>query len=467
MGAGDLLPAWWSAAPAAQSGQRVTPAPAAGSDVFAFVRALDDAASRGVWPGFSPTGVPVALFDGENTILLRHPSPPPEFSPMPGRPGVLIASGRYPAVAGNSTREIGGVRTATVIATPAQSVESTTLAVVEEVFHVFWLARHPSFRPNELARYAYPIKDAENLRRLLAVDEALARALDAASVDEAAAWTAAALGIRRERVPKLSEDVRAYESAQETMEGTANYVARVAAGEPPARTAERLRKPRPAEGIRWRFYDTGAAFCLLLDRLGPGWQERSDRQPDLTIEQLADAALRGRRVDPAAFSKEDTAAFQTRATGDVADLNGRQLRLRTELLERRGGRIVIDVEQGAEAFSVRRFDPINLMVLDAGEMAHAHFITLSAPHGTVELTNPGFVRSTFGGTVGLTVPAGRHPLNDGISRATVAGIDGPLKVGRDAGTVTVEAPGVRVTLRGVEMSVDGDLIRITVKRPQR
>ena len=147
-------------------------------DVFAFVRALDEAASRAAWPGFDPSAIPVALFDGERTVLLRHPSPPPEFLPMPGRPGVLVARGRHPAPS-NSTREIGAVRTATVIATPAESVERTMLAVVEEVFHVFWLARHPAFRPDELARYAYPLEDADNLRALLVEDEALARALRA------------------------------------------------------------------------------------------------------------------------------------------------------------------------------------------------------------------------------------------------------------------------------------------------
>ena len=148
-------------------------------DVFAFVRALDDAGARDVWPGFNPSEWPVALFDGQQTILLRHPSPPPEFAPMPGRPGVLAMPGRHPAVVGNSTREIGGVRTATVIATPDQEVESTMLACVEEVFHVFWLSRHANFRPNEMARYAYPVKDSRNLQRILAEDEALARALEA------------------------------------------------------------------------------------------------------------------------------------------------------------------------------------------------------------------------------------------------------------------------------------------------
>jgi hypothetical protein len=454
------------AALVARAPQAAGQPPSSSQDVFAFVRALDEAAARGVWPGFSPSGIPVALYDGEHTILLRHPSPPPEFSPMVGRPGVFIAKGRHPAVTGNSTREIGGLRTATVIATPAQPVERTMLAVVEEVFHVFWLARHPLFRPNEIARYAYPLDDGENLGRLLAEDEALARALEAQRADDAAGWTAAALGIRRERVTRLAEDVRVYETSLEMMEGTANYVARVSVGEPASRTAERLRATRPAEDIRWRFYDTGAALCLLLDRLSPGWQERSDRQPALTIVELMDAALRGRDAAAAAFSEAEAAGFQARAAASIADLGGRRRRLRAELLERQGSRIVVDVAPGAEPFRVQRFDPINLMVLDAGAIAHANYLTLSVPQGTVELTNPSFVRGTFGGTASVTEAAGRHPLSDGVRRLTIAGIQGAPKVGGDEGTVSVEAPGVRLTLRGSDVRVEGELIRITVKGPR-
>ena len=438
-------------------------APVGESDVFAYVRALDDAAARRVWPEFSPSGIPLALFDGTSTVLLRHPNPPPEFLPMPGHPGALIAPGRHPAVAGNSTTMIGGVRTATVIATPAQSVDSTTLAVVEELFHVFWLARHPSFRPNELARYAYPVTDVDNLGRLLAEDEALARALDGGGTDEAARWTAAALAIRRERVLGLADDVRAFETALEMMEGTANYVARVAAGKPPARTVDRLRVPRPAEDIRWRFYDTGTALCLLADRLSPGWQARTDRQPDLTVVDLVDAALRGRGVEPAAFSKAETGGFQSGAARQVADLNARRQQIRAELAGRQGPRIIVEVAVGAEPLRVQRFDPINLMVLDAGEMAHANFITLTVPQGTIELSNPGFVRRTFGGTVSLTVPVGPHPLSQGIRRLTIVGIQAAPKAGREGDTITVEAPGVRLTLRGAEMRTEGDQLRITVK----
>ena len=464
-GAGVVL-AMSGAALVVQAAQATGQSPSAAPDVFAFVRALDEAAARGVWPGFNPSGIPVALYDGEHTMLLRHPSPPPEFSPMAGRQGVFLAKGRHPAVTSNSTREIGGVRTATVIATPAQPVERTMLAVVEEVFHVFWLARHPSFRPNEMARYAYPLDDVENLGRLVAEDEALARALEAQRIDDAAGWAADALAIRRERVPGLAEDVRAYETSLEMMEGTANYVARVSVGEPASRTAERLRAPRPAEDVRWRFYDTGAALCLLLDRLSAGWQERSDRQPALTVVELMDEALRGRDAAADAFSSADTAGFQARAAAGIADLGVRRQRLLVELRERQGGRVVIEVMPGAEPFRVQRFDPINLMVLDAGAIAHANYLSLSVPQGSVELTNPGFVRGSFGGTVSVTEDAGRHPLSDGIRRLTIAGLQGVPTVGGDEGTVKVEAPGVRLMLRGAEAHVDGALIRVVVRRPR-
>jgi hypothetical protein len=443
--------------------QATAPPPAAAHDVLAFVRALDEAAARGVWPGFSAAGIPVALYDGEHTILLRHPSPPPEFSPMPGRPGVLAVKGRHPGVTGNSTREIGGVRTATVIATPAQTIDRTMLAVVEEVFHVFWLARHPSFRPNELARYVYPVDDVENLGRLIAEDEALARAIEAQPLADAAGWAASALGIRRERVSTLAEEVRAYETSLEMMEGTANYVARVSVGEAASRTAERLRAPRPAEEVRWRFYDTGAALCLLLDRLSPGWQARSDRQPALTTVYLMEEALRARGVAAAGFPEAETAAFQARAAASIADLGVRRQRLRAELGERRGGRVIVEIAAGADPFRVQRFDPINLMVLGEGAMAHANYLSLVVPQGSVELTNPAFVRGSFGGTVSVTEAAGRHPLSDGIRRLTIAGIEGAPKVGGDEGTVSVEAPGVRIRLRAASVRVEGDLVHITVR----
>ena len=301
-------------------------------DVFAFVRAFDDARVRQAWPGFNPTEWPIALFDGKQTILLRHPSPPPEFVPLPGQPGVLVMPGRHPAVVGNSTREIGGVRTATVVATPGQDVDSTMLACVEEVFHVFWLRRHTNFRPNEMARYSYPVSAAENLQRILAEDDALARALEADSPSQAAGWTAAMFTIRRDRLRRLSDDDRAFETGLEMMEGTANYVARVAVGQKREATAARLREEWPPDHIRWRFYNTGTALCFLLDRFQPDWKARIDRELERTTADLLEAAIAGAAAQPAALAATEVQRLKEKAAGGIAALAARQLAAREELV---------------------------------------------------------------------------------------------------------------------------------------
>jgi hypothetical protein len=440
-------------------------------DVFAYVQALDDAGARQVWPGFNPAEWPIALFDGQRTILLRHPSPPSGFAPLPGQPGVLVTPGRHEAVVGNSTREIGGVRTATVIATPAQEVEGTLLACIEEIFHVFWLSRHTNFRPNEMARYAYPVTDGGNLRSILAEDEALARALEAENLPQAAGWVAEAMRIRRERLPRLTDDDRAFETGLEMMEGTANYVARVAVGQKREATAARLRSERQPDQIRWRFYDTGAALCLLLDRFQSDWKDRIDREPAQTTAELLAVTIAGVDAQPAAFSASELRRFADKAASDIAALSARRREARGELLERSGPRIVIEVAAEAEPLRVARFDPINLLVLDAGEMVHPNDITFTCPNGTVELTNPGFVRGSFAGTVALTRAAGRHPLADGIRAVTVVGVRGAPRVERRDGELTLEAEGVRITLQGADARTEGETIRISLpcraKAPSR
>jgi hypothetical protein len=431
-------------------------------DVFAFVRALDDAGARQVWPGFNPSEWPIALFDGQRTILLRHPSPPLEFAPMPGHPGVLVMPGRHPAVVGNSTREIGGVRTATVVATPGQDVESTMLACIEEVFHVFWLSRHTNFRPNEMARYAYPVKDSLNLQRILAEDEALARALEAGTPSQAAGWAAAAIQIRRERMPRISDDDRAFETSLEMMEGTANYAARVAVGQKAEATAARLRAERTPDQIRWRFYDTGAAMCLLLDRFQPDWKARIDRDFERTTAGLLEAAVAQTDVRPAAFSATEWLGFEGRSASGIAALAARQRAIREDLIGRGGARIIIEVAGEAEPLRVTRFDPINLLVLDGGEVIHPNYTTFTCPGGTIELTNPGFVRGSFAGTVALTRAAGRHPLADGIRAVTVVGVRGTPRVDRRDGRLTLEADGVRITLQGADVRTEGETLRISL-----
>jgi len=247
------------------------------------------------------------------------------------------------------------------------------------------------------------------------------------------------------------------------MEGTANYVARRSLGEDPGRTAEQLREARAAEGVRWRFYDSGAALCFLLDRFDPGWKVRSDTEPDLTIVTLLSEALARRNVEPNRFSDADAAGFETHAERDVAELTERQQGLRAELLARPGPRLVVEVPDGEPPFSAMRFDPIHLLVLDGGEVVQANYISLEGPAGTIELTNPDFSRDSFAGTVAVTVAAGSHPLDSGIRQVTIVGIREAPRIELRDDTTTVVAPGLRLELHGVSAETQGDTIRIAVR----
>lgn len=434
--------------------------PGASVDAFAFVRTLDEAGVRQEWPGFNPSESPIALFDGTRTLLLHHPSPPPGFTPLPDRPGVLAMPGRHPAVVGNSVREIGGVRTATVVPRSGRDAEDAMLAVVEELFHVFWRKRHTNFRPDEMARFAYPLTDERNLRLILAEDEALARALEASALPQAAAWAAAALRTRRERDPLLNDAERAFETGLEMLEGTANFVARTVVGQRPEATGARLRSEWPAEQIRWRFYNSGTAICFLLDRFSPGWKAEIDRDLDRTTVSLLEEALARADAKPAAFSEAELAAFGRRAAAAGGDLTARRKKLRDELAGRGGTRIVVEVADGAEPLRVGRFDPIGLFVLDGGEVVHPGFLTLSAEGGTLEMTNPGFSRGSFAGTVAVTRGAGRHPLGEGIREVTIVAVKGTPKVGRDGGRLTIEAEGLRLSLPGAILDAEGGTLRV-------
>ncbi len=443
------------------AGQR----PAPGSDVFAVVRALDAADAERLWPGFRPSEWPLAVSDGEQTFLFRHPAPPPGFVPVPGHSGVLVMPGRHPAVVANSTREIGGTRTATVIVTPGQGVDGSLLACIEEVFHVFWLRRHADFRPDEMTRYAYPVTDLGNLRGLLAEAEALARALEANDPSLAAGWAAAAIRIRRDRLPRTSDEDRAYETGLEMMEGTANYVARLATGQKGGATAARLRSGLSPDQIRWRFYESGTAICFLLDRFRPDWKTRIEAGPGQTTAGLLEAAVAGQGVPPAEFSGAEALRFEERAASGIAELSARQRATREDLLGRSGPRIVVEVAGDADPLRVTRFDPINLLVLDAGEVVHPNFLTLSGPNGTIELTNPAFMKGSFEGTVAVTRGAGRNPVGGGVRTLTVVGVRGTPHVDRRDGRLRLEADGVRVTLDGAEL--DGGDGSLRIRLPAR
>jgi hypothetical protein len=100
------------------------------------------ASGRDLWPGFDVLEIPLAIFDGERTWLFRHPAPPEGFEAFPG---AHVHDGRYPAVTANSSAEIGGVLTATVLLDKDAPVRRQAALAVHEAFHVFQRTHHPEW----------------------------------------------------------------------------------------------------------------------------------------------------------------------------------------------------------------------------------------------------------------------------------------------------------------------------------
>ena len=431
-------------------------------DPLAVVARLDEFARLPLWPDFDPSAHPIAIYDGESTLLLRHPGPPEEFTPLTNRKGVWRASGRHAAMRWNSNVDLGGVRVATLLLTiePGRPVVQEASILLHEVFHVFSKPRHLTWKPDEMHRYSYPLDDADNWALLLLEEEALARALEAEEDSVAAGWSALALRWRRQRTVSLVTEHLTFENALEMQEGTAVYVARLALGTP--RDTTRLRQTRSPEELRWRFYDTGAALAAMLDRVDPGWKERLSAEPEVTMDTLLEAALERRGTVPAELSPVETASIRDRAEREIVELSTRRRRAREEFLSQ-GSRITVIAPDSSEPLTVRDFDPLALQILADGEALHTRRLILEGAGGRIEFENPRFRRGSPAGVAALTVPAGAHPLVDGVARVTVSGFSGPPDVHREDGFVTVEAEGLRLHFKDAEVATLGDEVRVQIR----
>jgi hypothetical protein len=415
-----------------------------------------------LWPGFDATTYSIAIFDGQRTLLFRHPDPPDEFRPLEGHEGVWVSPGKHPAMRWNSNADISGTTTATLLLTiePGRSVEYEAHILFHEVFHLFSKPHHPTWRPNEMWRYSYPMDGVENYRQLLLEEEALARAVDSETDDSTASWTAVALAIRSERTAKLSEEHRTFETALELQEGTAVYMGRSAIGI--ADNTDKLLEERGPEGIRWRCYETGSAIAVVLDRLLPAWKQTLDAEPDTTFTELLEMAIAARDVAPATFTTEELTSVSNRAEAAISDLKAERAAL-YEDFSSRGKRVVVHLADEDEQFGTGRFNPMAVEVLDHGEVLQAHFLVADHPRGEVSLQNPRYMRGSLDGVIALTTPAAEdHPFLNGYRQIAVSGFSGDPTVVRDGDAVTIEAEGLKLEFNGAKVESTDEEFVITV-----
>lgn len=265
-----------------------------------------------IWPGFDLSEIPFVVHrPGTVAYLFNGGSQLPDgFAPLPELPGVAV--NRHPTgygahfSLGTPIGDRNGASFPFEFQTLTKGATVTTL--VHEMFHRFQVDHGFSWGNTDFRQMESPsdMVWAEIEHHLLA---------DALSADDATATRRARefLAVRRFRQRSLSPESSANESALETIEGTAFYVENLtewqaAAPRPTAPLAKDLagiyrsrqsRLPHLQAMLRddldedsysrRRYYLTGIAQCLLLDRLSPGWKGHVQRDHRTVPEMLATA----------------------------------------------------------------------------------------------------------------------------------------------------------------------------------
>ena len=389
-------------------------------------------AEKDLWPGFEPAGIPLAIWDGERSWLFGHPSPPEPFAVVEGRGDAFAMQGRHELLRANTSIELAGVPTGTLMMQAGGEVGALAATAIHEAFHVFQTARHPDWRANEVELFTYPFEDAENLARLELERWVVSGEGSALSI------AAVALTLRRERYASLAPGAADYERHLELYEGLATYVQRRALGD--FTLGERS---FPADEIRQRAYDSGMALGSLLDELRPSWREELERGPTVALDVLLQTELEERgeagavAIDPELLARELADAEER-----VAALRDRWAAQRAELLARDGWRVVIEAADGAPLFPAN-FDPWNVSRISANEVIHGRWLQLS--NGAVELEcldHPCLSEATGG-----------HPLFTGVVRLTVTGLESePLVEHGEDGRVAVSAGGFTMKPAAAELA---------------
>jgi hypothetical protein len=414
-------------------------------------------AARGLWPGFDPAAIPMAVALGSRTTLLfNHPAPPEGFSPLESREQVFAFPGLHPTVRANSRVVLGGSLAATLMLDdpPGMQVADLAALMTREAFHVFWQARFPETITNDTLLFSYPVEELRNFTARRMETRSLRRAIRALDDPTSASWAAGALTLRDRRSEWLGQEQLGYERALERWGGLARYVEnrlREAAG------GERKPLPGafPPQQVWQRAYAVGEMWALLLDRHVEGWKQRLEAEPRTPLDILLREDLLAKQVVLTTFTpgQQQTEARKARKLME-AFTQERDRRLR-EFRTREGWRLV--VESWDEPLRAHLFDPPNLEQLSAGEVLHRGFLVLENQAGSIELL----------GREALTVAAGEQPLFSGVRRLILTGLEVRPQWTRDqpTGRVRIDAQGLKLDLAGVEVSSGKQILRLTLGKP--
>jgi hypothetical protein len=230
----------------------------------------------------------------------------------------------------------------------------------------------------------YPEFSARNRVLLHQEAEALYRALAAPDDAELRRHAADFLGLRAERRKDLAAEAAGFESGEESNEGLCHYIeyralelAYPQRADLRQKRLEELRQTGLLARDRDRFYSTGMAIALLLDRVRPGWKKEYEATPALIDELLAKSvAAQSAPRDLSALIREEQQRLDKRS-----DEGSRRL----GVMLNSGFKVLVEVAEAKKSLQLRGFDPFGAVQLTPDHIAHT-FLLLDMPGMKLEFT---------------------------------------------------------------------------------
>ena len=426
---------------------------------MAALEAARQVAGERIWPGFDPGRYAYALSDPEaGAYLIGFSAPPPGASGVEvdilAPPVYFLRDSRE--LSANTATEVAGRATAVLQIKELAGDASAALAlVVHEAFHAFQSDPRragPAWRRENSALVAeYPETSARN-NALLRVEGRLLfdalRTADPVALRQAAREFAA---VRRLRQGELGARFAEFEQGIEMNEGLAEYagIQAVLLGGGQSARAYPL---RPLGGLqslaaagrnaRLRFYLTGCAQALLLDRLLPDWKRRAQLDGAALQDLLARAGGEGRLLEAVLRERGFTALLKEEAEAGARKRADRE-EAWAAALARPGRRYVIDFTAAGQMGRKQSYDPMNITVVDERRRIHTRMLRL----GDGASYRAEFDRAALedlGRLQYITVldPGGDRIAVDGES------LDPARPAARRFGQLVVTAPGFRLEASG-------------------
>ncbi|NIN70651.1 MAG: hypothetical protein GTO46_01700 [Gemmatimonadetes bacterium] len=431
-----------------------------------------------IWPGFRPDTIPVLyVFPERGTLLMGWRGDLPDgFETL----DQLEGAGWQPAAArgaASTGTQLEGRGTAQVVVNEPDTAALVGVTV-HEAFHVFQGSVREEGRrfgrgENSFLVTSYPVFDVDNETAFALEGRLLGAALAERSDEEAFALALKFVAAREGRQRRLEAEMVEFEKYAELNEGLAQYAGLRAvmmlAHDPTyasSAAAEVDRMLGDLDGLitdtsrsfRLRFYSTGPAMSLILDRLADfDWKTRMMEENATLQDALAEVVgfwERQRAWQAEAYYDhgEGLTELAERSVDEHRALRRAQME---EALARPGVRLLVQGD-ALGYIGMCGIDPQNLLQVDEGVLFHTRwFVACAGSELRAEFTTPVVqdqanrrLVAVVGSLGDVKITVGGEPLDFADGRV------------ESASDVRVEAPGVTLHAPLAEVEIEGTVLTI-------